>query len=163
MARIRQRSPRLPSGQVVLIEQEAGYFYVALQEPDGARAREDGALQTWYLAQSRLWETYYRLGGLPPEIKTPRETTMHHDRLDTLIDAELDRLGWSSTTAPEGNSTLDAWNTPATEADGIVTVHDAQEVTRFQGQALLETLRTLPDGIAWDDLWQEIVPHMVHD
>lgn len=82
-------------------------------------------------------------------------------RLDTLIDAELDRLGWSSTTAPEGSSTLDAWNSPTTDADGIVTLHDSQEVTRFHGLALLETLRTLPDEIDWDALWHEILPHMV--
>ena len=82
-------------------------------------------------------------------------------RLDTLIDAELERLGWSSTTAPAGLATLDAWKTPTTDADDIVTLHDRQGVTLFKGRALLETLRTLPENIDYENLWQAIVPHMV--
>lgn len=84
-------------------------------------------------------------------------------RLDARIDAELDRLGWSSRTAPEGNSTLDAWNTATTDQDGIVTLHDDQEVTPFHGLVLLHTLQGLQPAISWDDLWQAILPHMVEE
>lgn len=84
-------------------------------------------------------------------------------RLDARIDAELDRLGWSSRTAPEGNSTLDAWNTATTDQDGIVTLHDDQEVTPFHGLVLLHTLQGLQPAISWDDLWHAILPHMVEE
>lgn len=84
-------------------------------------------------------------------------------RLDQRIDAELDRLGWSSTTAPEGASTLDCWQTPTTAVDGIVTLHDEQEVTPFHGEALLVALMALAPGVSWDDLWYEILPHMVQE
>ena len=84
----------------------------------------------------------------------------HFARLDSLIDQELDRLGWSSTTAPEGSSTLDCWDT---ETPGVVVLHDTQEVTAFHGPALLDTLRALPDGTSWDDVWQAILPHMLDE
>jgi hypothetical protein len=74
------------------------------------------------------------------------------------INDEFDRLGWSSDTAPDGASCLDAFET---EQSGIVVVEDTQESTCFYGDALLIILQALPDEIGWDDLWQAILPAMV--
>jgi hypothetical protein len=89
-------------------------------------------------------------------------------RLDTLIDLELDRLGWSSTTAPEGSLTLDCWlvETPEDEDppgvyQQLVSLHEDEEVTLCHGALLLRTLRLLDAPIAYEDLWHEIMPYTV--
>jgi hypothetical protein len=80
---------------------------------------------------------------------------MRDTRLDILINLELDRLGWSSETAPPGANSLDAF---LTETEGIVSLHDTQEITDFRGSELLTILQMLPASIAWEDLWQAILP-----
>lgn len=75
-----------------------------------------------------------------------------------VINGALSRLGWTSDTAPDGCSTLDAYDT---DQRGIVSLEDQQEKTLFYAQPLLDTLRSLPQGLSWDDLWQAMLPHMV--
>ena len=74
----------------------------------------------------------------------------------TQINLELDRLGWSSDTAPEGETCLDAF---PTEDTGVVALEDTQETTLFDGAGLLSTLTALPAEIEWEDLWQAILPY----
>ena len=71
---------------------------------------------------------------------------MTHERLDTRIDRELDRLCWSIDTSPDDTRTLVCWNCELTAQHGIVTLHTPQEVTLFHGPELLDTLRALPEG-----------------
>ena len=74
-------------------------------------------------------------------------------RLDSCIDYELVRLGLEDD--------LHCWNTPTTVEDGLVTLHDTQEVTLCRGAALRTTLRTLEPGVSWDAFWHAIQPHIV--
>lgn len=70
MARILKTSRLLPTGEMVVIEEEAGYLYVALQSPKGDRTRipEQCSVTLWQ-AESLLWEEYYKRGGQPPALK----------------------------------------------------------------------------------------------
>lgn len=74
----------------------------------------------------------------------------------TQINLELDRLGWSSDTAPEGETCVDAF---PTEDTGVVVLEDTQETTMFDGAGLLSVLTALPAEIEWEDLWQAILPY----
>jgi hypothetical protein len=76
------------------------------------------------------------------------------------INAELDRLEWSSDTAPEGDTCIDAF--PTKEA-GIVALADNQETTCFYSEALLRVLFNLQAPISWDNLWHAMLPHMVKE
>lgn len=134
---------------------------------DGHTARA-AQPQGWYYEPTDyegdvLYSVAYATRQAAEDAATIEEGLTEPLRLDTRIDGELDRLGWSSTTAPEGASTLDCWNTPTTEEDGLVTLHDPQEVTMFRGEALLEALRQLPEGISWEALWHAILPHSVQE
>jgi hypothetical protein len=76
------------------------------------------------------------------------------------IQAELDRLGWSSSTAPEGVHCLDAF--PTNEA-GIVALTDLDDTHCFHGEALLALLQALPEDTDWDMLLLAILPAIAED
>jgi hypothetical protein len=76
------------------------------------------------------------------------------------LDAELDRLGWTSATAPRGPCCLDVF---ATNEAGIVAVEHPTGSTCFSGTALLAILEQLTDDINYGDLWQAMQPAMVQE
>ena len=76
------------------------------------------------------------------------------------INRELDRLRWSSDTAPEGNTTLDAF---PTDAAGIVMLADTQEQTLFYAEPLFRVLCDLQPPISYDEIWHAMLPHMVSE
>jgi hypothetical protein len=76
------------------------------------------------------------------------------------IDRELDRLEWSSDTAPPGDECLDAF---ATNDVGIVALTAPYDTTCYHGAALLAILEALPEDTDWDTLGQAILPAMVHE
>ena len=103
-----------------------------------------------------LWRTYHTLeAGM--DSRTPAQVSTD---MCTAINAELDRLSWSSDTAPEGDTTLDAF---PTDGEGIVMVADNQEQTCFYAEPLLRTLLDLAAPISYDDLWYAILPHMIEE
>lgn len=61
-------SPKLPTGETIVLEEENGYLYVAIQAALGGqrtRLPERCAITSW-TAESMLWEAYYTRGGSAP-------------------------------------------------------------------------------------------------
>jgi hypothetical protein len=74
--------------------------------------------------------------------------------------AELDRLGWSSDTAPRGPLCLDVFPTNET---GVVAVEHLHGPTCFTGEALLAILQQLATPLSYHDLWQAMQPAKVDE
>jgi hypothetical protein len=65
------------------------------------------------------------------------------------INRELDRLGWSSDTAPRGPHCLTAF---PSHIAGIVRLATSCTMLCFDGRALLAILQALPEETAWEDV-----------
>ena len=87
-----------------------------------------------------------------------RNAREYNEDMALAINNELDRLGWSSDTAPEGNTSLDA--VPTDEA-GVVAILDTQETSLFHSETLLRLLFEVQPPVTYDALWQAILPAMV--
>jgi hypothetical protein len=90
-----------------------------------------------------------------------RRTAYEHNRaLCAAINFELDRLQWSSDTAPAGNTCLDAF---PTQDAGVIIVADTQEETPFASEALLRALCWLTPPITYEHLWHAMLPCIIQD
>ena len=89
----------------------------------------------------------------------PTDIQEHFERC-RAINRELDRLGWSSDTAPPGTSCLDAF--PTTQG-GIVVISDPQEETAFYSEPLYRALKDLEPPVSYDDIWHAMLPHLVEE
>lgn len=89
-------------------------------------------------------------GGM--DSRTPYE---YNTDMCAAINREFDRLGWSSDTAPAGDTCLDAF--PTKEA-GIVAVC-AEETMIFDSQGLYRALADLKTPSTYETVWQAMLPH----
>ena len=87
-----------------------------------------------------------------------RSNREYNQDMCTAINAELDRLGWSSDTAPAGKRCLDAF---PTEDAGIIVISDPQEETAFYSEPLLRVLYDLAAPLSYDDVCHAIRPYRV--
>jgi hypothetical protein len=101
--------------------------------------------------RSHLEQIEAKLQTLRTLLTAPSPSTVAHTMLPLVqaIQAELDRIGWSSDTAPRGPHCLTAF---PTHVAGLVTLANFCTTITLHGGALLAILQALPEETAWEDL-----------
>lgn len=93
----------------------------------------------------------------PPAPTTPDGLLRFSRYLASAISRELDRLDWSSETAPPGEQCLEAF--PATPGHGVVAVDGPEGTCCYDGLPLLQHLVDLEPPLTWEAMLAALRPY----